>query len=77
MRTRAPESMNVSRSLSLRFVCGTSCRALRLEQDLFDSWILTRVNGRLNSRLGRALIRPRRAIDAESPGLPNYAYLDL
>jgi hypothetical protein len=50
------ESINVSTWLSLRFERDTRYYQLHLEQDLWGAWILTRVNGRRNSRLGRALM---------------------
>ena len=56
MRHSVPISVNVSTWLSLRFERGTRYYQLHLEQDLWGSWILTRVNGRRNSRLGRALM---------------------
>jgi hypothetical protein len=56
MRPSTPDLINVSTWLSLRFERGTRYYQLHLEQDLCGSWILTRVNGRRNSRLGRALM---------------------
>jgi hypothetical protein len=56
MRHAVPIWVNVSTWLSLRFERGTRYYQLHLEQDLRGAWILTRVNGRRNSRLGRALM---------------------
>ncbi len=56
MTPSGPESINVSTWLSLRFERGTRYYQLHLEQDLWGAWILTRVNGRRNSQLGRELI---------------------
>ena len=56
MNRSVPESINVSTCLSLPFERGTRDYQLHLEQDLWGAWILTRVNGRRNSRLGRALM---------------------
>jgi hypothetical protein len=56
MRQPVPISVNVSTWFSLRFERGTRYYQLHLEQDLWGAWILTRVNGRRNSRLGRALM---------------------
>jgi hypothetical protein len=56
MRPSVPDSINVSTWLSLRFERDTRYYHLHLEQDLWGAWILTRVNGRRNSRLGRALM---------------------
>ena len=50
------ESINVSTWLSLGFERETRYYQLHLEQDLWGAWILTRVNGRRNSRRGRALM---------------------
>jgi hypothetical protein len=52
MRHSVPISVNVSTWLSLRFERGTRYYQLHLEQDLWGAWILTRVNGQRNSRLG-------------------------
>ena len=56
MRRLGADSINVSTWLSLRFERGTRYYQLHLEQDLWGHWILTRVNGRRNSRLGRTLM---------------------
>jgi hypothetical protein len=56
MTRTGPESINVSTWLSLRFERGTRYYQLHLEQDLWGAWILSRVNGRRNSRLGRELM---------------------
>ena len=56
MRRSVSDSINVSTWLSLRFERDTRYYQLHLEQDLWGAWILTRVNGRRNSRLGRALM---------------------
>jgi len=56
MKRSVPYSINVSTWLSLRFERDTRYYQLYLEQDLWGACILTRVNGRRNSRLGRALM---------------------
>ena len=56
MRPSARDLINVSTWLSLRFERDTRYYQLHLEQDLWGAWILTRVNGRRNSRLGRVLM---------------------
>jgi hypothetical protein len=56
MRPSTPDPINVSTWLSLRFERDTRYYQLHLEQDLWGAWILTRVNGRRDSRLGRALM---------------------
>jgi hypothetical protein len=44
-----------SKWITVRFERGTRYYRLHLEQDLWGAWCLTRVNGRRNTRLGRAL----------------------
>jgi len=56
MARSGQESINVSTWPSLRIERGTRYCQLHLEQDLRGAWILTRGNGRRNSRLGRALM---------------------
>jgi hypothetical protein len=56
MRPSASDTINVATWLSLRFERDTRYYQIHLEQDLWGAWILTRVNGRRNSRLGRTLM---------------------
>jgi hypothetical protein len=56
MRGSGENSINVSTWLSLRFERDTRYFQLHLEQDLWGAWILIRVNGRRDLRLGRALM---------------------
>lgn len=58
------ELINVSTWLSLRFERDMRYYQLHLEQDLWGAWILTRVNGRRNSRLGRALMTWRGSFES-------------
>ena len=43
-----------SKWVTMRFERGTRYYRLHLEQDLWGTWCLTRVNGRSDSRLGRS-----------------------
>jgi hypothetical protein len=52
--SRLPPTFETSKWVTMRFVRGTRYYRLHLEQDLWGAWCLTRVNGRCNSRLGRA-----------------------
>jgi len=40
--------------ITLRWVRGTRYYRVHLEQNLWTNWLLTKVNGRIGSRLGRA-----------------------
>ena len=40
--------------ITLRWVRGTRYYRVHLEQDLWSGWLLTQVNGRRGTRLGRA-----------------------
>jgi len=46
--------------ITLRWVRGTRYYRAHLEQDLWSTWLLTQVNGRIGSPLGRAraLVQP-------------------
>jgi hypothetical protein len=56
MRRSVSDSINILTWLSLRSERDARYYQLHLERDLRGAWILTRVNGRRNSRLGRALM---------------------
>jgi hypothetical protein len=60
MTPRAPPSANVATWLSLRFERGTRYYQLHLERNIWGGWILTRVSGRRNTRLSRALLTSAR-----------------
>ena len=47
-------SIDVASWITLRWVRGTRYYRVHLEQDLWRNWLLTKVNGRIGSRLGRA-----------------------
>lgn len=44
--------------ITLRWTRGTRYYRVHLEQDLWSGWLLTQVNGRIDSRLGRARAYP-------------------
>jgi hypothetical protein len=46
--------IDVSSWITLRWVRGSRYYRVHLEQDLWRSWLLTKVNGRIGTRLGRA-----------------------
>jgi len=56
MKPRHLASVNVATWLSLRFERGTRYYQLHLEQDLWGDWVVTRVNGRRATPLGRAVV---------------------
>jgi hypothetical protein len=49
--------------ITLRWVRGTRCYRVHLEQDLWRGWLLTQVNGRIGTRLGRARSKPTITIE--------------
>jgi hypothetical protein len=49
----ASSRIDVSSWITLRWVRGTRYYRVHLEQDLWSSWVLTKVNGRIGSALGR------------------------
>ncbi len=48
------KQINPASWITLRWVRGTRYYRVHLEQDLWSDWLLTKVNGRIGSRLGRA-----------------------
>ena len=50
--------------ITLRWTRGTRYYRVHLEQDLWSSWLITSVNGRTSTPLGRARSRPAATIDA-------------
>ena len=50
--------------ITLRWTRGTRYFRVHLEQDLWRGWLLTKVNGRIGSRLGRARALPSPSIEA-------------
>jgi hypothetical protein len=62
---RAPSArIDVATWLSLRFIRDSRYYALHLEQDPWGEWILTRVNGRRGTRLGRAIMQWSGSLEA-------------
>lgn len=49
--------------LTLRWVRGTRCYRVHPEQDLWSHWLITRVNGRSGTPLGRARSKPAPSIE--------------
>jgi hypothetical protein len=49
--------------ITLRWVRGTRYYRVDLEQDLWRGWLLTQVNGRIGTRLGRARSKPTITIE--------------
>ncbi len=52
--TKITPCIDVSSWITLRWVRGTRYYRVHLEQDLWRNWLLTQVNGRIGTRLGRA-----------------------
>ncbi len=50
--------------ITLRWTRGTRYFRVHLEQDLWSGWLLTQVNGRIGTRLGRARSVQSASIDA-------------
>jgi hypothetical protein len=50
--------------ITLRWTRGTRYYRVHLEQDPWTSWLITSVNGRSSTPLGRARSRPAATIDA-------------
>lgn len=49
--------------ITLRWTRGTRYYRVHLEQDLWSTWLLTRVNGRIGTPLGRARAKPAPSIE--------------
>ena len=52
-RANATPGIDTTSWMTLRWVRGTRYYRVHLEQDLWNGWLLTRVNGRRDSSLGR------------------------
>jgi hypothetical protein len=63
---RVPQgrSFDTASWITLRWTRGTRYYRVHLEQDLWQGWLLTQVNGRRGSRLGRARSRPTPSIES-------------
>jgi hypothetical protein len=55
--------IDTASGITLRWVRGTRYYRVRLEQDLWRGWLLTKVNGRIGTRLGRARSKPTASIE--------------
>ena len=53
-RIERPVSIDTASWITLRWTRGRRYFRVHLEQDLWSGWLLTQVNGRIGSRLGRA-----------------------
>jgi hypothetical protein len=56
--TEFAASIDTASWITLRWVRGTRYYRVHLEQDLWRGWLLTKVNGRIGTRLGRARSKP-------------------
>jgi WGR domain len=56
--------IDVSGWITLRWVRGTRYYRVHLEQDLWRNWLLTQVNGRRGTRLGKARSKPEPSIES-------------
>ncbi len=48
------QAIDTASWITLRWTRGTRYFRVHLEQDLWSGWLLTKVNGRIGTRLGRA-----------------------
>jgi hypothetical protein len=55
-------SIDTASWITRRWVRGTRYYRVHLEQDLWRGWLLTQVNGRIGTRLGRARWKQRASI---------------
>ena len=59
-----PVSLDTSTWITLRWTRGTRYYRAHLEQDLWHSWVVTYVNGRISSPLGRTRSLPAPTIES-------------
>ncbi len=59
--------------ITLRWTRGTRYYRVHLEQDLWSSWLITSVNGRRGTPLGRARCQPAPTIEAALLNLAHIA----
>ncbi len=66
MKPAAPpnRSLLCTQWLTLRWTRGTRYYRAHLEQDLWHEWVITQVNGRGGSALGRARTQPQASLAA-------------
>lgn len=62
---QSPHALSVDMAcwITLRWIRGTRYYRVYLEQDLWRNWLLTQVNGRIGTRLGRARSQPAPSIE--------------
>lgn len=57
-------SIDTTSWITLRWIRGSRYYRVHLEQDLWSAWLITQVNGRRGTRLGRARSTPSTSIEA-------------
>lgn len=57
-------AVETSNWMTLRWVRGTRYYRVHLEQDLWHTWVVTQVHGRIGTRLGRARAIPSPSIES-------------
>jgi hypothetical protein len=73
MRTAEPTHIDTASWITLRWVRGTRYYRVHLEQDLWRGWLLTKVNGRIGTRLGKARSVPSPSIETALSALADVA----
>ncbi len=73
MRTAEPNPIDTASWITLRWVRGTRYYRVHLEQDLWRGWLVTQVNGRIGTRLGKARSVPSPSIETALSALADVA----
>lgn len=73
MRTAEPNFIETASWITLRWVRGTRYYRVHLEQDLWRGWLVTQVNGRIGTRLGKARSVPSPSIETALSALADVA----
>jgi hypothetical protein len=60
---RPPPSIDTTGWITLRWTRGRRYYRVHLEQDLWAAWVVTVVNGRRGSPLGRARLKPAASME--------------
>ena len=63
-RSTSSPAIDTRSWITLRWTRGTRYYRVHLEQDLLSDWLLTQVNGRVGSPLGRARALPAPSIES-------------
>lgn len=63
-RTARPSSIDTASWITLRWTRGTRYFRVHLEQDLWNGWTLTKVNGRIGTSLGCVRVAEAPSIEA-------------